>query len=144
MERGKVIRNKRVRLNFILVSLLTHEFNTYVEVCCVTAKMIALRNCGIKNVGRLKFGKHLYPRQSPRMLLERFYQDDGKERRTATDKQQIPSAISDKYQVFRDEDAAVILDVEEERLKHLETVDLSRKQYEDEFSGLNLESKYYI
>jgi hypothetical protein len=106
--------------------------------------MIALRNCGIKNVGRLKFGRHLYQQHSPRVLLERFYQDDGKERRAGTDKQQIPSAISGKYQVFRDEDATVILDVEEERLKHLETLDLPQKQYEDEFSGLNLESKYYV
>jgi len=105
--------------------------------------MIALRNCGIKNVGRLKFGRHVYQQHSPR-VLERFYQDDGKERRTGTEKQQIPSAISGKYQVFRDEDAAVILDVEEERLKHLETRDLPHKQYEDEFSGLNLESKHYI
>jgi hypothetical protein len=106
--------------------------------------MIALRNCGIKNVGRLKFGRHLYQQHSPRLLVERFYQDDWKERRTGTEKQQISSAISGKYQVFRDEDATVILDVEEERLKHLETLDIRHKQYEDEFSGLNLESKYYI
>jgi hypothetical protein len=106
--------------------------------------MIALRNCGIKNFGRLKFGRHLYQQDSPRVLLERFYQDNGKERRTGTEKRQIPSAISGKYQVFRDEDAAVILDVEEERLKHLETLDLPHKQNEDEFSGLNLESKCYI
>ena len=106
--------------------------------------MIALRNCGIRNFGRLKFGRHLYLQHSPRVLLERFYQDDGKERRTDTEKYQIPSAISGKYQVFRDEDASVILDVEEERLKHLETLDLPHKQYEDEFSGLNLQSKYYI
>jgi len=106
--------------------------------------MIALRNCGIKNVGRLKFGRHLYQKHSPSVLLERFYQDDGKERRTGTEKQQIPSAISSKYKVFRDEDATVVLDVEEERLKHLETLDLPPKPYEDEFSGLNLESMYYI
>jgi hypothetical protein len=106
--------------------------------------MIALRNCGIKNVGRLKFGRHVFQQHSPRVLLERFYEDDGKGRRTGTERQQIPSTISGKYQVFRDEDAAVILDVEEERLKHLETLDLPHKQYDDEFSGLNLESKYYI
>lgn len=86
----------------------------------------------------------MYEQHSSRVLFERFYQDDGKERRTGTEKEHIPSAISGKYQVFRDEDAAVILDVEEERLKHLETLDLTHKQYEDEFSGLNLESKYYI
>ena len=105
--------------------------------------MITLRNCGIKNVRRLKFGRHMYYQQhSPRVLHERFYQDDAKERCTGTEKQQIPSAISSKYQIFRDEDAKVILDVEEERLKYLETLHIPHKQYEDEFSGLNLESEY--
>jgi hypothetical protein len=106
--------------------------------------MITLRNCGIKNVGRLKFGRQGYQQHSPRVLLEKFYQDDAKGRRTGTETQQIPSAISGKYQIFRDQDAAVILDVEEERMKHLQTLDLPHKQYEDEFSGLNLESEYYI
>lgn len=106
--------------------------------------MITLRNCGVKNIGRLKCSRHLYQQLSRSVLHKRFYQDDTKERRTGTEKQQIPSAISSKYQIFKDEDAAVILDVEEERLKHLETLHIPHKQYEDEFSGLNLESEYYI
>jgi hypothetical protein len=106
--------------------------------------MITLRNCGIKNVGRLKLGRHVYQQHLPRVLVEKFYQDDAKKRRTGIEKHQLPSAISGKYQIFKDEDAPVILDVEEERLKHLQTLDLPHKQYEDEFSGLNLESEYYI
>jgi hypothetical protein len=107
--------------------------------------MITLRNCGIKNVARLKFGRHLYQQYSPRVLLERFYEDEAKETPKGIEQQQIPSAISLKYQVFRDEDAAVILDVEEERLKHLEILDVPHQQYkDDEFSGLNLERECYF
>jgi hypothetical protein len=107
--------------------------------------MNTLRNYGLKNVARLKFGRRLYLQFSPRLLHERLYQDDSKDRRKGTETQEIPSAISLKYQVFRDEDAAVILDVEEERLKHLETLEGPHEQFKgDEFSGLNLESECYF
>lgn len=106
--------------------------------------MITLRNCGIRNVIRLKWGRHLYQQYSPRVLLERCYQDEAKETPKGTGKQEIPSAISLKYQVFRDDDATVILDVEEERLKQLKTLDLPHRQFkDDEFSGLNLERECY-
>jgi hypothetical protein len=58
--------------------------------------------------------------------------------------EQIPSAISSKYQLFRDEDAAVILDVEEERLKHQETLELPQEQDKEYgFSDLKLERECF-
>jgi hypothetical protein len=79
-----------------------------------------------------------------------LYRDDTKNVQKENEKQgvsrfseQIPSAISSKYQIFRDEDATVILDVEEEKSKHLQSLKFPQEQdKEDEFSGLNLESKH--
>lgn len=45
-------------------------------------------------------------------------------------------ALAPKYEIFKDEDASVILDVDEERLKYLKT--LQEKKKEDEFCGLNM------
>jgi hypothetical protein len=111
--------------------------------------MITLTNCGLRSAKRFEFGRNLYQLYSRRVLFSRFYQDDPENRSKENGKkqgfnmsEQIPSAISSKYQVFRDEDAAVILDVEEERLKHQQTLELPQEQdKEDEFSDLNLERK---
>lgn len=111
--------------------------------------MIALRNCGIRSAKCFEFGRNLYQLYSQRVLFSRLYQDGPENRGKENGKkqgfsmsEQIPSAISSKYQVFRDEDSAVILDVEEERLKHLQTLELSQEEdKEDEFSDLNLDRK---
>lgn len=113
--------------------------------------MITLKNCGIRSAKRFEFGRNLYQLYSQRVLFSKLYQDDLKNRSKESGKkqgfnmlsEQIPSAISSKYQVFRDEDAAVILDVEEEKLKHVQTLELPEEQdKEDEFSDLNLERKW--
>jgi hypothetical protein len=111
--------------------------------------MIKLRNCILRSVQHFEFGRKLDQLYSQRVLISRLYQDDSKNRSKENGKtqpinmtEQIPSAISSKYQVFRDEDALVILDVEEERLQHLQTLELPQVQdQEDEFSDLNLERK---
>jgi hypothetical protein len=108
--------------------------------------MNTLRNYGIKNVQCLQFGRNSYQVFSPRMQLSRLYQGGSKNIKTEKEEsqgfsnlsEQIPSAISSKYNIFRDEDAAVILDVEEERLKHRK---FPQEQDKDEFSGLNLGSR---
>ncbi|PNF32411.1 hypothetical protein B7P43_G04874 [Cryptotermes secundus] len=109
--------------------------------------MITLRNCGIRSAKSFESGRNLYQVYSQRVLFSRLYQVDSEKGNKENGKkhgfsisEQIPSAISSKYQVFRDEDATVILDVEEERLKHLQTLELPQEQdKEDEFSDLNLE-----
>jgi hypothetical protein len=111
--------------------------------------MIKLRNCAIRGVQHFEFGRNLDQFYSQRVLTSRLYQDDQKNKSKENGKEQrcnmfeqIPSAISSKYQVFRDEDASVILDVEEERLQHMQTLELPQEQEkEDEFSDLNLDRK---
>jgi hypothetical protein len=112
--------------------------------------MITLKNCGIRSAKHFEFGRNLYQLYSQRVLCSRLCQEDPENRSKESRKkqgfnmlsEQTPSAISSKYQVFRDEDAAIILDVEEERLKHLQTLELPQEQdKEDEFSYLNLERK---
>jgi hypothetical protein len=111
--------------------------------------MIKLRNCGLRSVKHFEFGRNLDRLYLQRVLISRVYQDDSKNRSKENGKkqcinmsEQIPSAISSKYQVFRDEDASVILDVEEERLQHLQTLELPQEQDKgDEFSDLNFERK---
>ena len=74
--------------------------------------------------------KYLYPRICHKRYCES--KQDGQVTKDVT-------AMSPKYEVFRDEDAPVILDVEEERIKYLDS--LQEKKKEDEFSGLNLKSE---
>jgi hypothetical protein len=106
--------------------------------------MFTLKNYGIKIVQRLQFGRHVYQVYLPRLQHSKLYEVDSKnfekeEKQGFSNlSEQIPSAISSKYNIFRDEDASVILDVEEERLKHLE---FPQEQDKDEFSGLNLGSR---
>lgn len=49
--------------------------------------------------------------------------------------------MGSKYQVFKDQDAEVILDVYEERLKYSSLLEEEEDHYVDPFEGLNLESK---
>jgi hypothetical protein len=106
--------------------------------------MNTLRNYGIKNVQCLQFGRHLCRVSSPRLQPSKLCESGSENVKTEKVEvvgnlsKQVPSAISSRYNIFRDEDAAVILDVEEERLKHRE---FPQEQDNDEFSGLNLSSR---
>jgi hypothetical protein len=60
-----------------------------------------------------------------------------------TDSSDIPSFLSGRFEVFREENAPVILDVEEEQRKHIIKTDSSIKEFEEpseEFQGVDLES----
>ncbi|XP_021917575.1 uncharacterized protein LOC110828823 isoform X2 [Zootermopsis nevadensis] len=102
-----------------------------------------LRKCGLKNALCLQFDRHLYNVFSPRIQLSRLYRSGsknseiGKEENEGSSNfsEKTPSTMSSKYNIFRDEDAEVILDVEEERLKQRE---LPQEQSKDDFFGLNL------
>lgn len=52
----------------------------------------------------------------------------------------ILGSIANKYQVFRDEDSTVILDVNEQKYKQ-DYVEISEEEH-DEYKGLNLESMH--
>lgn len=51
----------------------------------------------------------------------------------------ILGSIASKYQVFRNEDSSVILDVNEENLKEVSPLEIQEDEY-TEYEGLNLES----
>jgi len=58
--------------------------------------------------------------------------DDGKNNLTL-------GAVGSKYQVFRDEDSEIIMDVNEERLKYATSLQTEELEEKDPFEGLNLE-----
>lgn len=71
--------------------------------------------------------------------VRRFSQDDSTKSPDSKTKQNI-TAVTSKFEVFRDEDATIILDVEEEREK-LNSVIETEESIVDAFAGLNLERK---
>lgn len=65
------------------------------------------------------------------------------EKINAEKKQQTSAIIGDKFDVFREEDAPVILDVEEERTRaKMGVVEVVQSEV-DIFEGLNLERMYW-
>ncbi|XP_069698294.1 mitochondrial assembly of ribosomal large subunit protein 1 [Periplaneta americana] len=107
--------------------------------------MNTLRSCMIRNFEQIKLFNNVLKLHSSR-IVRRLSEDDNSERRTdeTQDRDTLPkkiqSAFSSKYEVFRDSQATVILDVEEERLKYLESITSHREQEkDDEFAGLNLQ-----
>lgn len=50
-------------------------------------------------------------------------------------------AVASKFNVFRDENASVILDVEEERDRITEDIEQTYNPFDNAYSGLNLERK---
>lgn len=60
-------------------------------------------------------------------------------------KQSVPTAVAAKYQAFRDVDATVILDVDEERQRHMlelveaEETSVDQDAAADIYAGLNME-----
>ncbi|PSN37790.1 hypothetical protein C0J52_13364 [Blattella germanica] len=74
------------------------------------------------------------------IYFKKLFHDDSKDEDSKRQSATITSTIASKYKVFRDADAPVILDVDEERMKYRETVKNKKEdQREEEFSGLNLE-----
>lgn len=53
----------------------------------------------------------------------------------------VPTAVASKFQIFKDEDSTIILDIAEERLK-MQQQELIIEQKDDIYDGLNLESLY--
>lgn len=51
--------------------------------------------------------------------------------------QNVPTAVASKYQIFKDEDSTIILDIEEERQKINEQIEIEESQ-PDIYHGLNL------
>lgn len=53
----------------------------------------------------------------------------------------VPTAVASKYQLFKDDDASVILDIEEER-QRLTDITSSEETLPDIYAGLNLERRF--
>ncbi|XP_058462167.1 uncharacterized protein K12H4.2 [Malaya genurostris] len=98
--------------------------------------------------GAFRLLRRIYSRHANRCFHEEFVSpkllkndqiDDSQERQLSA-----AGAIANKYKVFRDVDAAVILDVEEERLRNEQTVgNINDSEQSDEhssiFNGINIE-----
>lgn len=69
--------------------------------------------------------------------------------KTSATQNSVPTAVAARYQAFRDIDATVILDIDEERERHmLENLEISETDADpdaanDIYAGLNMEREYY-
>nr|CAD7445670.1 unnamed protein product [Timema bartmani] len=107
---------------------------------CVLRKHI-VRN--IFNMKKLQYTQ-LHSNSMNISICNRFYNDNSDDRlgkiANQVENKSVPGDVLSKYQVFRDEDSPIILDVEEERRKRLEQTESTLQEaVQDEFSGLNLQ-----
>lgn len=65
-----------------------------------------------------------------------------KKNRGAIDSNPTLGDIGSKYEIFRDEDAEIILDVCEERQKYASLLEAQKLEAQDPFQGLNLERMF--
>lgn len=56
--------------------------------------------------------------------------------------QAIPTAVANKFQIFKDDDSSVILDIDEERLK-LSAESEAEEAMPDIYAGLNVQSEFW-
>lgn len=54
----------------------------------------------------------------------------------------VPTAVASKYQLFKDDDSSVILDIEEERQRLTDNIS-SEEPLPDIYAGLNLERTFF-
>lgn len=76
--------------------------------------------------------------QAPRNFHEEFTVAPAKP--TKVQLKTVPTAVASKYQLFKDDDASVILDIEEERQRLTDDTS-SEETLPDIYAGLNLERK---
>lgn len=81
------------------------------------------------------------PTTVPRNFHEEFKNPFQTPAEPKTKQQPPPLAVSSKFQIFKDEDSPVILDMAEERLKLAQELNTDN-QPTDIYAGLNLERMY--
>lgn len=81
------------------------------------------------------------------LILSRHFHDEFNTalKKPTNNAKDVPAAVASKYQVFKDEDATLILDVDEERQRHNEDVDDEEQEMaKDIYSGLNMEREWMV
>lgn len=78
--------------------------------------------------------------QNLKYIPVRCIHDDDSDKSNKNAKIESPTAVTSKFEIFRDEDATVILDVEEERAK-LDTIVETVESVHNPFKGLSLTRK---
>lgn len=81
--------------------------------------------------------------QLSRSFHEEFTQKDPVDKLKKSPKANTPASANVKFQIFRDEDAEIIFDVEEERTRIMADSQIER-QHKDPYDGLNLQRKCII
>lgn len=66
-----------------------------------------------------------------------------KHKKLSSEPTNLAGAVSKKYKEFRDEDSLEIFDIEEERQRY-QTKDQTEMELDDQYLGLNLQSKFMI